>query len=664
VGLVCAITGCSGDKPGAKGGTAGGTAGGSGASAGSTGNAPTNTPTIPVPDGGIAAPTATTTLALSTVPDLGIVNYIANRSSVRLYLPGIMGARDYRVFAVEAGVTATVNDGKQEHIDGATLFCGGLHQRNQCNDDEILPVTYNNDLLDMPRCEAAGDPARRPNVPSKLMQTLEVDGLKPNTTLVVEALDRQCPFPGLVGLSDRDIKIANVDIGPAMSAAVVNDQSYMLQLLPGTFPVRTEAEIRAQYGSMIFNGEGPNQPTLDPKSPAFPESPYIRIGQPAPPDDPIVLARSVVSVSPSGDATPLEGFSATDYFDDFDDDTDQPVLLRNTDPSTDVLGGTVNVYTTKKWVFYDAQNEFSDFFVDRGQLNEVMGDPSQDSMSVQAMYPKRPVQLPTLPDEYLHVTYEAQRVETSRRYENLTLCGSDEMGKTYNGETPIASPRPHPGFMDVGTTARTSTEGWNCLYLVGRGPGYYEEPGGDIMSHSDTSLKVTVVKTQTPVPQSTADYDTLIPQFATVYGPTQEPPFPVLWERQIDDSGMASGMWLDDQMNAFQRTRFDVFIRRDRVVIYVEGEQRICQELDPTAMTMAEGALGFWHILYHTSAEFNDLRQGFATANPRTGQHNILHNVPFGDQRTYDNVGFQENVGLPANFDSMRCYTAVTPTAM
>ena len=33
-----------------------------------------------------------------------------------------------------------------------------------------------------------------------------------------------------------------------------------------------------------------------------------------------------------------------------------------------------------------------------------------------------------------------------------------------------------------------------------------------------------------------------------------------------------------------------------------------------------------------------------------------MHNTPFGDQRSYDNVGFKENVALPTNFDPSLCY--------
>jgi hypothetical protein len=168
-------------------------------------------------------------------------------------------------------------------------------------------------------------------------------------------------------------------------------------------------------------------------------------------------------------------------------------------------------------------------------------------------------------------------------------------------------------------------------------------------------MKVTVVKTH-PAPATGDEYNnTHVTSFATAFGPTQEAIFPQLWERQVDDQMHISGMWLDDKISVWSRTRFDFFIRRDRVFVYVDGEQRLCSNLTSSPLTMAEGALGLWHILYHTSAEFLEIRAGDPSADPYTGQHHVLHNSPFASQRSWDNVGFQENVAAPAGFDPNRC---------
>jgi hypothetical protein len=645
----------TGTGGGANGGTSTNNTGGKNSQAGNpgTGKPPIITPTIPVPDGGIEAPAATTDLELAPAPELGTIKYIPNRSSVVLYLPGVEGAHDYRVFAVEDGVKVLLKDGGAEHVEGATLNCAGLRQRNQCDDGAILPIKYNEERLDLPVCQ---DPPsdRRPSIPAQLMQTLEVDGVKPDTTLVVEAIDRLCPFPGLWGTFHHDEKLGASDIGSPMADVVVDGKPYTIKRRTDSYSVFTEQEIRARYGSMILNGQAPNLPTFDPSSPDYPESPYIRQGHPAPVEDPIVLARSVVKVSPLGTATPIEGFTADDYFDDFEDDTDQPVKIRDTDIAADIVGMHVNVFAMKKWIVYDVGNPWQDAFVNRGQLNMLFGDPAQGSMSLQAIYPKRAVQLPTEPDTYLRVTYEVQRNETQRRYDNLTLCGAENVGETYEGETPKEAPGPRPGFMGDVDTARSSALGWNCVYLVPRGPGYGPMDGGDVKSHPDSSMKITVIKAH-PAPAA-ADYDKVkIAEHATGFGPTQDTTYPRQWFRQIDASGKISGMWLDDELNVWQKTRFDVFIRRDRVVIYVKGQQRICQNMKSSPLTMAEGALGFWHVLYHTSAEHIEIVRGLAGDNPLTGQRHLIWNTPFADQRAYDNMGFKENVGLPETFDAARC---------
>jgi hypothetical protein len=640
---------------------AGGTNPGAGDSKAGGGNGGSFMPPISVvdpPGGGTPAPAGTTDLPLSKADALpSVVKVVPNRGSVVLILPKVTGARDFRVFAVENGVKVTVGGDNREHIDGATITCAGLRQRNQCDEGEILPVKYNNETLDAAKCDPPGVMDRKPNVPTQLMQTLEVDGVGKDVTFVVEAIDRQCPFPGLFGSKHRDIMVVPVD-GPTVNATV-NGKAYTLKHWPDAFPVRTEAEIRQAYGSMILNGQGPNLPVTDLSSPNFPESPYVRVGLPAPADDPIVLARSVIKVSSTGTATLPEGFKDTDYFDDFEDSTDQPKFVRNTDPTGTLVGVPVNVLANKKWIFYDvgayedAARGFSDMFVDRGQINMLMGDPSQDAMSLQAMYPKRPAHLPDAPDQYLHITYSAQRIETSRRYENLVLCGSDTAGQVYDGEFLKAAPLPRPGFMEKENARRSTPLGWECIYFVPRGGGFNPTPGGEIPNtHSDSLLRVTVMKKQ-PLPANGAAYDSeVLSDYTVSMGPSADV-FPNTWVRQIDSQGKMIGPWLDDHINVWQKTRFDVFLRRDRFITYVDGEQRLCGNLSEAPLKMVEGAIGFWHVLYHSSAEFYEVRTGSGA--PYTGMHHVLHNEPFADQRSWDNVGFRENVAAPANFDASRC---------
>ena len=73
--------------------------------------------------------------------------------------------------------------------------------------------------------------------------------------------------------------------------------------------------------------------------------------------------------------------------------------------------------------------------------------------------------------------------------------------------------------------------------------------------------------------------------------------------------------------------------------MYVNGEQRICNNLGTAGkLTMAEGALGFGQVLYHSAAE----RQEFnASYWDRRGQRFYIENSPFIDERDWDNVGLR-----------------------
>jgi len=111
---------------------------------------------------------------------------------------------------------------------------------------------------------------------------------------------------------------------------------------------------------------------------------------------------------------------------------------------------------------------------------------------------------------------------------------------------------------------------------------------------------------------------------------------------------------LDDLIQTSPRSHFDFYVSRKRVVMYVNGEQRLCNNFgEGNDLTMAETAVGFNNALYHSSAEHNEMLLDFAD---RTGQYYYLQNSIFLDMHSWDNLGFEENVGLPESFED-QCYT-------
>jgi hypothetical protein len=88
-------------------------------------------------------------------------------------------------------------------------------------------------------------------------------------------------------------------------------------------------------------------------------------------------------------------------------------------------------------------------------------------------------------------------------------------------------------------------------------------------------------------------------------------------------------------------------------VMYVNGQQRLCNDFPSVKLSMAEAAVGFGQVLYHSAGERIEF---FSESNLRTGQRYYLQNTPFIDARSWDNLGLQENVATPAVFDASVCH--------
>src|SRR5262249_5674451 len=122
--------------------------------------------------------------------------------------------------------------------------------------------------------------------PNALMQLVEVLGVTGTTRFVVEALDRECPFPGLLAPEHVDYPVQREIVAFGFDP---------------TYASCTEAEARATYGSLYWNAQGP-----------------AKVGaRAAEPNDRRVLARAAVEVTPRGTSK-----KPMPFWDDFEDDKD------------------------------------------------------------------------------------------------------------------------------------------------------------------------------------------------------------------------------------------------------------------------------------------------------------------------------------------------------
>jgi fibronectin type 3 domain-containing protein len=646
----------------------------------------------------------------TSAPTLSGVTMVQNRDSVIIQVPAVAHARDFRVLVQPTGVAANGNG--TESVSGGTQFCAGVRQHQSrthfvADNVSLYPYYFfTNAGLDGPTNEAPpqffGDGPPTPwswfDLDTPPLQVIEVTGVTANMTVTVEALDRLCPFPGAIGRLHEDITLSH---GPDVTHP---DNPWINASAITTFPVVTSAEVAAKYGSLIINGQGwaggPNVQANPPVAPPF--------AQPAPLNPPIVLARAAITISPL--ATPPPALAG--FFDDFSNpnDTFQPLPQPKwTYPRYQGAGQLI--MQNSKWTFYGngftcctptagfTGVGYADAYVENGALHTTLGDWSQDVLSEVTMVPRKAAHINA--SSYLHVTYEVNSFATNRRYWVVTLCGSSVAGQTLDSTGALKEQVVHTTFFYEPTGMSPSTAGWNCLQIFNRYGNSYAfsqweqmhnldgtRPQGppnkglydlaDYISNSIPSItdptKIAaytvhpesdvVVLVNKPIPKANlpeiAGVNEQVVQSAATspvnVSPLQldNPAGEVAWFYKVDANGKPIAPILDDQQLVSPRTKYDLYIRNNRIIMYVNGKAALCNDFTTptTTLNMAEAAVGFHQVLYHSSGEFVERFSG-----PDQGAaYHYRYNTPWLDQRTWDNMGFEENVAAPGDFDPQTCF--------
>lgn len=516
--------------------------------------------------------------AWPTAPAMGDVQFVPNRDSVLLVLPEVANARDYRVFRVPTAATVREQNGG-EQLDGTTIHCAGYRQRN----DKYQGTR-------------------------ELLRVVEVPDVTEPTTLVVEALETACPYPGARAPEHKDIRVT-IDEVP------VEDRV--------TFSLFTEAEIRSRFGSLIMNGHDRG----------------AILGAPGLPGAPKVLARTAVRVTPLGKAQKR----TADFFDDFDG-TNGPLVKTADLPPMDRAYTEGRRFSNSKWDFliYNDHQRMAQLSEERGLLHVTLPDWEQDVFATVVGVPRAPVQLSST--SYLHLTFEVPSNATARRYWWVGVCGAPDVGKTFDQQSHFAGNLVQTSFFYEPDGLNVSTEGWNCLQFFPRDGSPFELEPTNTRSESDILVMVNKANAglrENVVNVSPAQY----PEYAAAPS----------WFRQQNANGTLGPGILDDQLFVGVRTRFDAYLRRDRLILYVNGQQRLCNDFPGAALTMAEGAVAFGQVLYHTAAERLEFMRDY---NDRSAQRYYLENAAYVDERDWDNVGYESLVGAPSDFDPAPCYRA------
>lgn len=529
---------------------------------GSTAQAQTSDPCAPPP----VTPSDPIGFDQLPAPLLSIVSIFSKQDSVLVSLPVVQGAKDYRIFAITPSVKIQ-KVGTQEHVIGAEIYCGGIEQHNA---PIALPVP---------------------------IRDIQVDGVFTEGAYAVEALDRPCPFPGVMGLAHSD--------------QVVYEGDDPAEIVP--FSIWTPEEMIARYGSVLHNGHGISN----------------RLGAPAQADDPVVLARALIKVAPKAPVkqTVWHDFAASGSA------TRVRSLVDDAGRSQQGV-----LFSDKDFNYYSYGNQHTQVFNRDGVLHHVIADWHQDIFGAIYFVPKRPVQIATA--SFVHSTFEISSDSSGRRYWWWFLCGADTLGQTLNLDGTLKSPIVQTPFFMEPDGRNPSLANWNCLQIFPR-DGSPIPISDNVNPQSDIRVMIN---------KAGLDRGSVVNVSPKQYSNNW---VSNSWYRQQDAAGKISGPMLDDKLQISPRNRYDVYVSRQRAVLYVDGQQRLCNDYPATLITMAEAALGYGQVLYHSAAERNDFTRSYYN---ESAQVHWLNNTPYVDEHTWDNVGFSEAVNLPADFDSTKCY--------
>ena len=603
-----------------------------------------------VPTNWAAPPAALAGLAVPSIPNITLLN---RRDALIVYVPAVKDAADYRAYIVDANVTF---NGTQPR--GATVACAGFRQRYVRNIDALQS---NNPLVSAVSHR-------------ELLQAIEVPGLVADGQykVVVEALASPCPFPGVMAHTHATIPLITV---PLASSGV------------DTLSFRSFDEIKSLYGNEILNGQGStlvNYKTVD----AGHDAPAELIGQPVPPNDatmpadPTVIARSTITVTrPAADEAinaPLFDVGPNSTFDDFGTDA---IMTGFHHETRDEGAGLVSGGAFGNWYFWtiaiqqavDAMGHWENgdnpkgvqVWRRHGRLYDTFSDWGQDVLG--AVYFSSTQTLPQQLDttKYVHSFFRVDSGATPRRYWHWLMCGGATREELVDPATHVPRGRPvaQPFFYAPGgrnpsapmlNEASSPYQDKECLSLVqiggywnwgkppNAGPNWIDEP------HSQLHAVIHPAATPNGVinlkPDGMDDYDTdaeggMFWRLDAAHHPTQ-PMFEPF-----------------DQQAPL--THFDVFVRPDRVILFINGRQAWCGDLGDRPLTMQYGLISYGDVLYHSSAETSAAYTGVESYQGAVGgSFHYVMNTPWSDTRIWDAVGHSEKIDIPPQFtfDAGACF--------
>lgn len=557
---------------------------------------------------------------------------VLNRSDAAIiYVPAVKGAADYRAYIYDSS-KVTFSTGQPR---GAVVVCAGFRQRFARNVNNVIPG-------------ASANPLAR-----ELIQALEVPGLinNGNYTIIVEALSTPCPFPGVLAHTTANIPLTG----------------------SASFQFRSFNDMKTIYGNEILNGQGSvlNDYTVSKENGALPAEQLGRSVAPNDsrmPSDPIVIARSAIVITrPAADESenaPIFDVGTNAVFEEFATDGIMTTLgpEKRSQGAGLAVSGKFNdwyFWTMRVQPAFDQNNNWEgptnpkavQVWQRHGRLYTTFADMAQDVMGgvYFASTKSMPQQLDT--SKYVHSMFRVDSGATNRRYWHWLMCGANTAEELVDPATRI------PRILPIGTGFFQDPQGYNpssnhdgeeltpfhekeCLGLAQIGSAWIfgtppnAQPGWFDAPHSNLHAMIHPAGTRQGVinlkPAGIPDNDT------TAQGGMG-------WRLSANKQPISPMFEPFDQQAPL--THYDIFVRPDRVIFYVNGRQAWCGDLSERPLTMKYGLIAYGNVLYHSGAENSEAYVGGTG-----GSFHYIMNTPWADTRIWDVVAHSQKIDIPTQF--------------
>jgi len=300
-----------------------------------------------------------------------------------------------------------------------------------------------------------------------------------------------------------------------------------------------------------------------------------------------------------------------------------------------------------------------------GRLYNTFSDWGQDVLG--AVYFSSTKTLPQQLDttKYVHSFFRVDSGATPRRYWHWFMCGGETRDELVDTGTHIPRGRPvaQPFFYAPGGRnpsapmlgeADSPYQNKECLSLIQLG-GYWNwgkppNAGATWIDEPHSQLHVFINPANTPngvinlKPDGMDDYDT------NAEGG-------MFW--RLDASHHPTQPMFEPFDQQAPLTHFDVFVRPDRVILFINGRQAWCGDLTDRPLTMKYGLITYGDVLYHSSAETSAAYTGVESYQGAVGgSFHYVMNTPWSDTRIWDAVGHSEKIDIPTQFtfDAGACF--------